>query len=104
MDGGWPYLVRMAKWAEEIGLEVWPDVHTDHGPQNGFDNSGHLLDGPTCKNWSVNATNANRRDVCVYLCCQLCFQHDLFTSIEVVREIESIIRTDGLTSVRGLGL
>jgi len=84
VDGGWPYFVRMAKWAEEIGLEVWPDVHTAPGSQNGFDNSGHLLDGPTCKNWGENATNVNR-------------------SIEVVREIASRIRTDGLTSVRGFG-
>lgn len=31
VDRGCPYFVRMAKWAEEIGLEVWPDVHTAPG-------------------------------------------------------------------------
>jgi glucan 1,3-beta-glucosidase len=33
----WKYFVRMCKWARDIGLEVWPNLHTAPGSQNGFD-------------------------------------------------------------------
>jgi glucan 1,3-beta-glucosidase len=61
VDGQWLYFVRFASWCREIGIEVWPDIHTAPGSQNGFDNSGQLLaGGPTCKNWSGNEENVKR--------------------------------------------
>ena len=32
----WKYFVRMCGWARELGLSVWPDIHTAPGSQNGF--------------------------------------------------------------------
>ena len=32
----------MVGWCKEEGIQVWPDLHTAPGSQNGFDNSGHL--------------------------------------------------------------
>jgi glucan 1,3-beta-glucosidase len=32
----WRYFVRACRWAREIGLQVWPDIHTAPGSQNGF--------------------------------------------------------------------
>lgn len=31
----WKYFKRMCGWAREIGLEVWPNIHTAPGSQNG---------------------------------------------------------------------
>ncbi len=38
VDGGWPYFKRLVGWCREEGIEVWPDIHTAPGSQNGFDN------------------------------------------------------------------
>jgi glucan 1,3-beta-glucosidase len=35
----WECFVRVCKWARELGLYVWPDVHTAPGSQNGFGTS-----------------------------------------------------------------
>jgi glucan 1,3-beta-glucosidase len=56
----WKYFVRLCHWARETGLQVWPDIHTAPGSQNGFDNSGRSLTGITCKGWSDNATHVER--------------------------------------------
>lgn len=57
---GWLYLIRFVNWCREEGIQVWPDLHTAPGSQNGFDNSGQLLASatspPTCVHWSGNAT------------------------------------------------
>lgn len=34
----WKYFVRMCGWARSLGLEVWANLHTAPGSQNGFDN------------------------------------------------------------------
>lgn len=61
VDGQWPHFVRMCNWARDIGLQVWPDIHTAPGSQNGFDNSGRLnSDGPTGLGWAGNSTNVER--------------------------------------------
>jgi glucan 1,3-beta-glucosidase len=55
------YFVRFVGWARQYGIEVWLDVHTATGSQNGFDNSGQLLpDAPTCKHWITSPVNVNR--------------------------------------------
>ena len=41
VHGEWPYLARLCGWARAAGLEVWLDLHTAPGSQNGYDNSGH---------------------------------------------------------------
>lgn len=38
----WKYFLRLCQWAREIGLEVWPNLHTAPGSQNGFDNVSDL--------------------------------------------------------------
>ncbi len=39
-DGRRPYLKRLVKWCEEIGLKIILDLHGAPGSQNGMDHSG----------------------------------------------------------------
>jgi glucan 1,3-beta-glucosidase len=58
VDGEWPYFQRLVQWCREEGLQIWPDIHTAPGSQNGFDNSGQLSStGPTCHGWDANVTS-----------------------------------------------
>lgn len=54
VDGEWEYFERLVGWCREEGIEIWPDLHTAPGSQNGFDNSGLLLDEPTCHGWDAD--------------------------------------------------
>lgn len=56
----WKYFVRCVKWCREIGLQVWPDLHTAPGGQNGFDNGGQYFAVPTCDGWAYNQENIHR--------------------------------------------
>lgn len=56
----WKYFVRMCGWARELGLEVWPDIHTAPGSQNGFDNSGVQKVEHSCQPWSSNPAHVER--------------------------------------------
>lgn len=57
----WLHFVRLVDWCREYGIEVWPDLHTAPGSQNGFDNSGRLNgEGATCDGWNDSPTNINR--------------------------------------------
>ena len=58
VDGGWPYFKRLVEWCREEGIEIWPDIHTAPGSQNGFDNSGHALGIPTCHGWDMDDMHA----------------------------------------------
>jgi glucan 1,3-beta-glucosidase len=60
IDGQWLYFVRMVGWARQYDLQVWIDLHTAPGSQNGFDNSGQTLLEPTCRHWSLSDTNIER--------------------------------------------
>ena len=62
LDGQWLYFLRLCNWAREYDIEVWLDLHTAPGSQNGFDNSGQLLsDAPTCRHWDdTSKNNINR--------------------------------------------
>jgi glucan 1,3-beta-glucosidase len=61
IPGGWPYLVRAAKWCREIGgLTIWADLHGAPGSENGFDNSGIFKGVSSCKGWDQNAANVQR--------------------------------------------
>lgn len=87
VDGQWLYFVRFVGWCREYGLQVWPDIHTAPGSQNGFDNSGQLLpDYPTCKNWSESEENVKR-------------------SLQAVKDIaEAIVRDNLKDVVTGFGI
>lgn len=58
VSGGWPYFLRLVQWCREEGIQVWPDIHTAPGSQNGFDNSGHTLPIPTCHGWDMDNSTA----------------------------------------------
>jgi glucan 1,3-beta-glucosidase len=60
IDGQWLYFVRFCGWARQYDIQVWIDLHTAPGSQNGFDNSGQLLPQPTCERWSSSDTNIER--------------------------------------------
>ena len=67
--GEYPHLLRVIKLCREFGIQVWLDLHTAPGSQNGFDNSGHTLPTPTGVNWSGNPGYMDRtvgvvEDVC----------------------------------------
>jgi len=82
----WKYFVRMAKWCREIGLEVWPDLHTAPGNQNGFDNCGQFMAIPTCDGWAYNPENVKR-------------------TVKVVSDIAHAIKRYGIDDVvTGFGL
>ena len=56
----WSHFVRVARLCREHGLEVWIDLHTAPGSQNGFDNSGRTLPVPTGLGWSGVPSNVDR--------------------------------------------
>lgn len=60
VGGRWLYFIRFVGWCRQYGIEVWVDIHTAPGSQNGFDNSGILLSEPTCQNWSGSIENVER--------------------------------------------
>mmetsp|Transcript_26346 Transcript_26346/g.55053 ORF Transcript_26346/g.55053 Transcript_26346/m.55053 type:complete len:591 (-) Transcript_26346:625-2397(-) len=53
----WEAFRRVVKWARAHDLQVWPDIHTAPGSQNGFDNSGQQYTAISCKRWSDNSTH-----------------------------------------------
>lgn len=77
---------RMCQWARELGLQVWPDIHTAPGSQNGFDNSGQSLRQVSCHGWLNHPQNVRR-------------------SLDVIKQITSQIVADNLDDVvTGFGL
>ena len=60
VEGGWLYFIRFVSWCREFKIQVWPDIHTAPGSQNGFDNSGQLLASPTCWYWAGKPDNVQR--------------------------------------------
>lgn len=82
----WKYFVRAAHWCREIGLQMWPDLHTAPGNQNGFDNCGQSMKTPTCDGWAYNPDNVDR-------------------TVRFIRNFSHHIKEYGLTDVvTGLGL
>eukprot|EP00980_Cylindrotheca_fusiformis_P005008 scaffold1062_cov130-Cylindrotheca_fusiformis.AAC.14 len=80
IGGRWLFFIRFVSWCRQYGIEVWIDIHTAPGSQNGFDNSGILLEGPTCQNWSGSDENVAR-------------------SLDAVHDIAKAIVDDGLGDV-----
>ena len=50
----WECFLRLLGWCRELGIQVWPDIHTAPGSQNGFDNSGLQKLVYTCAPWIDN--------------------------------------------------
>jgi glucan 1,3-beta-glucosidase len=86
-DNAWLYFLRLVGWCRQDGIEVWPDLHTAPGMQNGFINSAKVDDGdPTCATWSGSAQNVNR-------------------TLAALQTISNEIVKDGLTNVvTGFGI
>ena len=87
IDGQWFYFLRFVGWCDEYDIQVWPDVHTAPGSQNGFDNSGQLLqDYPTCKHWTSSEDNVKR-------------------SLKAIKDISEAIMRDNIRKVvTGFGI
>ena len=83
----WKYFLRMLDWCRTLQLQVWPDIHTAPGSQNGFDNSGQQLEsGVSCQGWSGNVTHVQR-------------------SLRVIQEVTTQIVKEGYQDVvTGFGL
>ncbi|GMH67493.1 hypothetical protein TrRE_jg1534 [Triparma retinervis] len=80
VDGEWGDFVRVARLCRKHGIQVWVDLHTAPGSQNGFDNSGRTRATPTGEGWSGNPENVDR-------------------TVKAVREIAEGIKEEGLEDV-----
>ena len=80
VDGEWGDFVRVVKLCRKHGIQVWVDLHTAPGSQNGFDNSGRTLPTPTGVGWSGNPKNVDR-------------------TIKAVRDIVEVIKQEGIEDV-----
>ena len=111
VDGGWKYFVRLVGWCREVGIEVWPDIHTAPGSQNGFDNSGHLLDvDPTCHGWDMDDKHASDYNSTILAASMgldsdsiptdgIVLSNNAQRSLTILDEVTSAIARDGLTDV-----
>ena len=82
----WKYFHRLVGWCRRLGLQVWPNIHTAPGSQNGFDNSG--LAGPekTAKGWCGHPSHIQR-------------------SLRIIDSVTKRIISDGMNDVvTGFGL
>jgi glucan 1,3-beta-glucosidase len=108
---GWFYFQRLVGWCREEGLEVWPDIHTAPGSQNGFDNSGHLLGGdPTCHGWDMDDPAVNYSSTVLRMKLGLgdndiaqegdvVLSKNVQRTLQIVDEITSAIARDNMTDV-----
>ena len=83
----WKYFRRLIDWCRQIGdLQVWPNIHTAPGSQNGFDNSGIQRSEKTCQGWDHHPEHVQR-------------------SLDVIDQVTQQIQLDQLTDVvTGFGL
>ena len=96
VPGGWKYFIRLIDWCRQEGLQVWPDLHTAPGSQNGFDNSGHLGATMTCHGWDQNDNAANANGA---------LPHNVQRTLRILQNITATIAKDQLTDViTGFGI
>lgn len=82
----WKYFVWLCEEAKKFGFQVWPDIHSAPGSQNGFDNSGQQLASVSGLGWQNNPENVQR-------------------SLDVIRAITTAIKKENIDDVvTGLGL
>jgi glucan 1,3-beta-glucosidase len=82
----WMYFLRLVNWCRKYKIQIWADLHTAPGSQNGFDNSGKMnTDGiKTCSGWNENATLTALQNILVSI-----YNDDLrdvVTGIDVLNE------------------
>lgn len=56
VSGQYPYLIQAVQWAQQMGMQVFLDIHGAPGSQNGWEETG--LVGPI--NFPANSSNAER--------------------------------------------
>jgi len=82
----WQAFLRLCGWARKYKLQIWPDIHTAPGSQNGFDNSAHALAVISCREWGDHSEHVER-------------------TMQVVRDITREIAEEGFHDVvTGFGL
>ena len=89
VNGEWPYLVRAAQWCRTHKMQMWLDLHTAPGSQNGFDNSGRFGE----MLWSTDAAYVNRT---------LAILDDVVAALAAV-ELGDIVTGFGLLNEPGMG-
>lgn len=108
VDGAWPYFKRLVEWCREAGIQVWPDIHTAPGSQNGFDNSGHLLDMPTCHGWDMDDATAKEYNATLLSMNMglgmpndedVVLSKNVLRTLDIVNEITMAIAKDNMTDV-----
>lgn len=97
VDGGWTYFKRFVQWCREENIQVWPDIHTAPGSQNGFDNSGMLLPEPTCHGWDMD--NSSAVDPVPQTDGDVVLSQNVLRSLKAVDDITSAIARDNMTDV-----
>jgi glucan 1,3-beta-glucosidase len=96
VDGGWPYFQRLVEWCREEGIEIWPDLHTAPGSQNGFDNSGRLGQKMTCSGWDGGVSTWEPGSD---------FPPNVERTLRIIDEITAAITNDNLNDVvTGFGI
>ena len=100
VEGGWAYFKRFVDWCREEEIEVWPDIHTAPGSQNGFDNSGMLLQEPTCHGWDMD--NASIVDPILQEKVnfnEVILSKNVIRSLKAVDDITAAIANENMTDV-----
>jgi len=103
VDGGWEFFERLVGWCREEGIEVWPDIHTAPGSQNGFDNSGVLADVPTCNGWDGVDVDDNNDDASINT--DVVLSKNVLRTLKAVQDITAAIAEGNMTDVvTGFGI
>lgn len=98
IDGEWKYFERMVGWCREENIEVWPDLHTAPGSQNGFDNSGRQADKPRCDGWDTDMTGATYAG-------NVLLPKNVWRTLKAVDDISAAIAKGNMTDiVTGFGV
>jgi glucan 1,3-beta-glucosidase len=82
----WQAFQRLVTWSRKYQIQVWPDIHTAPGSQNGFDNSGIQFMTITGTHWSSNRDHVQE-------------------SLDVIQQVTArIVQDDMQDVVTGFGL
>jgi glucan 1,3-beta-glucosidase len=103
--GAWSYFARLVQWCRNVGIQVWPDLHTAPGSQNGFDNSGHLKSEMTCRGWDTVNSDGPNDDNYDNMDTRNTLPPHVLQTLDILQEITRQIQQDGMTDVvTGFGL
>ena len=87
IDGQWLYFVRFVGWCRQYNINVWIDMHTTFGSQDGFEVTGESLpEASECQHWITSPENVKR-------------------SLDAIKDISQAIMDDNLRDVvTGFGI